>query len=445
MAAARLLVVRGARALEHHPKQVTALLAALMLGGGGAAFAVADSLNTEPPVPVRQIVEDVEPLAFEPQREALQAHPLHVWRSETVRSSDSVDSLLARLGVTDAAAAEFLRRDPVARSLLLTRTGRTVTAQATQSRDLVQVSVRTPSRDPARFQRLVVERTAKGFQSRVELAPYTTGMRVATGVIQSSLFAAADEAAIPDDVTLQMVDMFGGDIDFHRGLRRGDRFNVVYEVFEADGEVVRGGKVLTAEFGNAGRVHRALWYQEGGQPGAYYDFNGQSLERAFLASPMEISRVTSGFSMRFHPIRQVWAAHRGVDYGAPAGAPVVSVGAGRVEFAGWMGGYGNVVQVDHGRGDVTLYAHLSRIEVRAGAPITRGQRLGAVGATGWATGPHLHFEFRQNGTFKDPLEVARAYRDIPMVARAGPAFDRVAHRMRLQLAAASGTALLAAR
>jgi murein DD-endopeptidase MepM/ murein hydrolase activator NlpD len=152
---------------------------------------------------------------------------------------------------------------------------------------------------------------------------------------------------------------------------------------------------------------------------------------------MEVTRVTSGFSMRFHPIHKTWRAHNGVDYGAPTGTPVRTVADGRVEFAGRMGGYGNVVQIDHGKGDTTLYAHLSRIDVANSATVARGQRIGAVGTTGWSTGPHLHFEFRKNGVHRDPVEVARQSQGVTLSAAARPDFERAAAALRSQLAAAA--------
>jgi murein DD-endopeptidase MepM/ murein hydrolase activator NlpD len=439
-------VRRALHLLEHHPKHVTALLAALMLGGGGGAYAVA-SLGPDPSaLPVQLLLEDVQPLSLEVQAEALDAHGFNVFTTDQVRGSDTIDTLLARLQVNDPAAAGYLRRDNTARKLLLGVVGRPVVAEATDGRNLVRLSMRWIETGTAQvqpqFQRLVVERSsAGGFSTRIESVPFTTSLRAGTGVIKSSLFAAVDEAGIPDEVAMQLVDIFGGAIDFHRGMRRGDRFHVVYEMLEADGEPVRAGRVLTVEFVNKGRSHQAVWFKEAGKPnGGYFDFSGKSLESAYLASPMAVSRVTSGFKMRFHPILHTWRQHMGVDYGAPSGTPVRSVGEGRVQFAGWMGGYGNVVQVDHGRGDNTLYAHLSRVDVRVGATVTRGQQVGTVGQTGWATGPHLHFEFRQNGVHKDPLEVARQQQGVELSAHARPDFDHAAGAMRAHLAAAAAAA-----
>ncbi|MFM8609967.1 MAG: M23 family metallopeptidase, partial [Burkholderiaceae bacterium] len=211
----------------------------------------------------------------------------------------------------------------------------------------------------------------------------------------------------------------------------------VYETLEADGEPMRAGRVLSTEFVNNGKTYQAMWFQEPGKKGAYYGLDGKTMQSAYLASPMQFSRVTSGFAMRFHPVHQTWRAHLGVDYGAPVGTPVRSVGDGVVEFAGVQGGFGNVVFIRHNGSDTTVYAHLSRIDVRKGQTVTQGQRVGAVGATGWATGPHLHFEFRVNGRHQDPMTIARQAEAVPVSAAARPAFEEAARGQRMALGAAA--------
>ena len=438
------LLSRAAHALEHHPKHVTALIAALLLGGGGGAFAVA-SLDPDPStVPVRQVLEAVQPLAVQDQVQALDGHSFNLFRSDVTRASDTVDTLLARLGIDDAQAAAYLRSDSTFRTQLLGRAGRVLTGEASATQALRKLSARWAPEDDGSFKRLVVERTAGGqFASRLETAPLVAATRMGSATIRSSLFAAADDARIPDRVVEQIVQIFSGDIDFHRSLQRGDRFNVVYEALEADGEPLRTGRVLSVEFMNKGRLHQAMWFQEPGTKGSYYTPDGKSLDTSYLASPMEFSRVTSGFAMRFHPVLHKWKAHLGTDYGAAMGTPVRAVGDGVVQFAGEQNGFGNVVIVRHNNTDETLYAHLSRINVRPGQAITQGQHVGAVGQTGWATGPHLHFEFRVNGIHKNPSDIAKHGDAVPLSAAARPQFDKLANFMRTQLAAAASVAVLA--
>ena len=300
-----------------------------------------------------------------------------------------------------------------------------------------KLTTRWNSDSEGSFNRLVIEKSAQGFQARVETAPLTASTQLASGTIRTSLFAATDDARIPDAIAVNLAEIFSSEIDFHRALRKGDRFSVVYETLEADGEPVRSGRVLSAEFVNNGKTYQAIWFQEPGQKGAYYTLDGQSLRRPYLASPMAFSRMSSGFKMRFHPILQTWRAHLGVDYAAPTGTPVRAVGGGVVDFAGRQGGFGNVVFIKHRNNHTTVYAHLSRINVRKGQNIEQGETLGAVGATGWATGPHLHFEFRVNGVHQDPLLLARQSEAIPVSTAARPLFERTAAAMRPQLAAAA--------
>lgn len=444
VAAGERVVERAAYLLQMYPKHITAVIAALMLGGGGGAFAVASFGPDPSSLPVREVLEAVQPLPLQAQAEALDLHELKLYRSEVLRANDTVESLLARLAIHDTAAAAFLRNDPVFRTQLLGRGGRNVTVEANQSHGLERLTVRWAPEDDGSFRRLVVERNASGvLGSRVETAALTASARLGSGTIRSSLFAAVDDSRIPDDVAMQIADILASSIDFHRGLRKGDRFNVVYEALEADGEPMRTGRVLSVEFLNNGKLYQAMWFQEAGAKGSYYTLDGKSLSSSYLTSPMEFSRVTSGFAMRFHPILRQWRAHLGVDYGAPTGTPVRTVGDGVVEFAGVQNGFGNVVMVRHNPSDVTVYAHLSRIHVRPGQGVTQGQRIGAVGSTGWATGPHLHFEFRVNGTHQNPIAVARAAQGVPLSAAARPAFDQLARSMRNQLAAAAATGMVA--
>jgi murein DD-endopeptidase MepM/ murein hydrolase activator NlpD len=438
------LLSAAVHALEHHPKHVTALLAALMLGGGGGAFAVA-SLDPEPStIVVRQVLEVVQPLPVQQQLDALDVHSFNLFRSDVTRASDTVEKLLARLGIDDAQAAAYLRKNSTFRSQLLGRAGRAITAEASDTHALHKLSARWTAQDNGMFKRLVIERVAPDqFASRVETAPLVPATRMASATVRTSMFAAADEARIPDGVVGQLVEIFSGDIDFHRSLRVGDRFNVVYEALEADGEPMRTGRILSAEFVNEGKVHQAMWFQEPGRKGGYYTLDGKSLDTSYLASPMEFSRVSSGFAMRFHPVLHRWKAHLGVDYAAESGTPVRTVGDGLVEFAGEQNGYGNVVVVKHNNTDETFYAHLSRVEVQPGQNVTQGQHIGAVGATGWATGPHLHFEFRVNGVHRDPVQMAKRSDAVQLSDAARPEFDRVARSMRAQLAAAGSATVLA--
>lgn len=451
--AAEDTLAHATRLVQHHPKHISAAITALLLGGAGATYAVANLETDARDLPVRTLVEDVTPLPYVALADSaqVQAQAQRLYRSDVTRSADTAEALLKRLGVYDPQAAAFFRADSTVQQTLMGRSGRNVTVEAGQDNSLHKLTARWSPDDNGMFKRLTVEKTPAGFQSRLETLPMTASSRLASGTIHSSLFAATDDARIPDAIAIQLAEIFSVDIDFHRALRKGDRFSVTYETLEGDGEPLRAGRVLNAEFVNAGKSFQAMWFQEpvttGGAAvstashtltkGGYYTLSGESLRRAFLASPMEFSRVTSGFKMRFHPILQTWRAHLGVDYAAPTGTPVRTVADGVVEFAGVQNGFGNVVMVKHGNSHKTVYAHLSRIGVRKGQSVSQGQNIGAVGKTGWATGPHLHFEFRVNGAHRDPLAIARQSESVPVAASSRPAFNQAAAMARLQLAAAA--------
>lgn len=436
------------QSIRKHPQRVTALVAAVLLTGGGGAFAVASYAPDAADLPVVTISENIPSLASDTSLSDLRdITSFSLYRSDTTRAGDTPEALLQRLGIADPAASGFLRSDSLAQQNLLGRGGRSLSAEASNDQQLLRLTARwAPADDSTTFRRLVVERQADGsFASRIESAAMTVGSQLAGGIIRSSLFAATDASNIPDAVAVQLADIFSGSIDFRRSLRKGDRFTVVYETLEADGEPLRTGRVLGAEFDNNGKTHNALWFQDGPQAkGAYYTLDGNSMNRAYLTSPVQYTRVSSGFKMRFHPILQTWRAHLGTDLAAPAGTPVRTVGDGVVDFAGVQNGYGNVIYVKHANQHETVYAHLSRIDVRKGESVSQGQTIGAVGQTGWATGPHLHFEFRVAGKQVDPMTTAlRSEAAAPVAAAQRPAFERVAAQMRIELAAAAQTLTLA--
>ena len=434
------MLSRLSRSIQQHPKRITATLATVLLTGGGGAFAIA-SFGPDPlDLPVRLLEQPVESLASGKSLAELVDHPgFSLHRSGQVRASDTAESLLQRLGVADPAAAAFLRRDSNAQRALLGRSGRIISVETTDDHRLLRITARWAHEDDGLFQRLVIEKSGNGFSSHITAAPLTTSSRLAGGVIHSSLFAATDASNIPDNVAVQLAELFSGDIDFRRALRKGDRFSVVYETLEADGEPLRSGRVLSAEFHNNGKPHQAVWFQEpSASKGAYYTLDGQSLRRAYLTSPLEFSRVSSGFAMRFHPIHKTWRAHLGTDFAAPTGTAVRTIGDGVVEFAGTQNGFGNVVFIKHRNQHVTVYAHLNRIDVRANQAVEQGQTIGTVGATGWATGPHLHFEFRVNGQHQDPMLIAQqSEAAAPVSPAARPEFNRLSAVMRTQLDAAA--------
>jgi murein DD-endopeptidase MepM/ murein hydrolase activator NlpD len=425
--------------VARHPKHVTAALAVVLLGGGGGAFAVANLGPDASNLPVRILVENLETPNLEKQVAELEQQTLKLYRNDITRGTDTAESLLRRLGLVDSVAAAYIRKTPEVRQALLNRSGRNVSVETNEQQQLLTLTTRWLKNDTdTQFQRMVITRNDNNkFSVRTDSAPLTASVRMTGGTVASSLYAASDEARLPDNVTRQLADVFSGQIDFHRALRKGAIFSVVYETLEAEGEPLRAGRLLSAEITNDKKTYDAVWFQEPGQKGAYYTMSGDSLRRAFLASPMPYSRRTSGFGMREHPIFHTQRAHLGVDYAAPTGTPVISVADGVVVESGFSGGFGNMVVVQHNARQSTVYAHLSKIAVRKGQAIKQGDNLGAVGATGWATGPHLHFEFRINGRHVDPLTLAQQGSSEPISAALRPQFNKRAEYARTQLMAAA--------
>ena len=421
--------------LLSHPRQCMAAVGMVLLGGGGGAFAVANLGPDAALLPVQVLTTPVEPLSLQEQATSLDLHKLQLFRSEVTRSSDTPESLLRRLSIVDPEAVSFMRKNGLVKDGLA-RAGRNISAQANERQQLLSLTTRWLRNDnDSVFQRLTIQRSAQGFTAKQETAPLVANIQYSGAVVDTSLFAAADEARIPDSVTSQLSDIFSAQIDFHRSLRKGSRFSVVYEALEADGEPLRTGKVLSAEMVNGGKSYQAMWFEEPGQKGDYYSLDGKSLKNTFLAAPVRFSRLSSGFGMRLHPLFQTQRAHLGVDYAAPTGTPAMSVADGVVEFAGAQSGYGNVVIVKHNASQSTFYAHLSHINVSKGKSIKQGEVVGQVGSTGWATGPHLHFEFRVNGQHVDPLTLARQNNGPASVATR-PGFNKMAALARTQLASA---------
>lgn len=229
-----------------------------------------------------------------------------------------------------------------------------------------------------------------------------------SGVIESSLFESAQKAGLSDVLTMQLAKIFGWDIDFALEIRPGDRFSVVFSEEWLEGNKLAGGTILAAEFVNQGKVYRAVRFEDSSGKADYYTPDGKRMHKTFLRTPVKFTRISSGFTKRrWHPMLKKWRSHKGVDYAAPTGTPVTAAGDGKVSFVGRKGGYGKVVILQHQDKFSTVYGHLSRFakRLKRGKQVRQGQLIGYVGKTGLASGPHLHYEFRVNGTHRNPLKV----------------------------------------
>jgi len=326
------------------------------------------------------------------------------WREERVQRGDTIGSLLARSGVNDAEAMRYLRTNAAAKPLIQLKPGRPVHVATDEDGDLVALRFITNIGD-----RLTIERADDGFRAERSIPREEVRTTLRSGEIESSLFAAADAAAIPEAVIGALADVFAGDIDFYQDVRRGDRFTVVYEARFVDGERVGTGRILAAEFVNRGVAHRAFYWRDENGNGGYYTDTGRNARSSFLRSPVEFTRIASGFTQaRFNPVLQEWRDHKGIDYAAPMGTPVHATADGVVTFAGIQNGYGSVVFLRHEGTYSTVYGHLAAFAplLKAGDRVAQGDTIGFVGMSGWATGPHLHYEFRIADNQVDPMSVA---------------------------------------
>jgi murein DD-endopeptidase MepM/ murein hydrolase activator NlpD len=236
---------------------------------------------------------------------------------------------------------------------------------------------------------------------------YKTSITSATGKINQSLYIDAQNAGLSDNLIMELVGIFGWDIDFALDIRKGDNFSILFEEHYLDGKKVRSGNILAAEFTSQGNTYQAVRYTDSKGHTDYYSPDGRSMRKAFLRTPVDFKRISSRFGKRKHPVLNRMRAHKGVDYAASSGTPIRSTGNGKIIFRGKKGGYGNTIVIRHGGKYSTLYAHMKsfRKGLRTGSSVRQGDIIGFVGKSGLATGPHLHYEFRVNGVHKNPLTV----------------------------------------
>jgi murein DD-endopeptidase MepM/ murein hydrolase activator NlpD len=274
--------------------------------------------------------------------------------------------------------------------------------------------------------RLEVAQTATGYVAHTADIPAETSVAYAHGVIENSLFDAAGRAGLSDQVTMQLIHLFGWDIDFAHEIRSGDSFSVIYQKIKRQGETPVDGPILAAEFTTGGTTYRIVRYTDPSGHTDYYMPDGQSVRKALLRAPVAYTRISSGFSMhRMNPVLHIIRPHYGVDYAAPMGTPIVAAGDGRIIFRGRKEGFGRCVIVVHGGGYTTLYAHMSRFRngEHVGSHVKQDEVIGYVGMSGEATGPHLHYEILVNGVPRNPRSVNLPSAD-PVPAKYRPDFTR---------------------
>lgn len=375
-------------------------LSSIPLFGIVTAFGIAPNTRSLEEIQVEEVVLDLS--IPDVLSETQTNHTF--WRQENIRRGDTIAAILNRLDVSNQDSTDFLQAARGSRAMRQLKPGKTIYAQTTADGELLTLRYFFGNEEL-----FLMEKTDDVFKMTEQSIELDTQIHMKSGVINSSLFAATDNAGIPNNIAMQLTEIFASEIDFYRDLRQGDRFTVVYETFSNDnGKRAKTGRVLAVEFINKGKSHQAIYFKSSNGADGYYTPEGESLRKAFLLSPLAFSRVSSGFTnARFHPILKEWRAHRGIDYAAPTGTPVRATANGIILYSGSQKGYGNLVVLKHNGKYESAYGHLSRFAsgMGKGKRVNQGDVIGYVGSTGMATGPHLHYELRVDGVQRDPTKV----------------------------------------
>lgn len=348
---------------------------------------VAEPVSTQAPV----VVEKTTPV-----------EPIFDWRTETVRKGDTLSHIFARVGFNSKDVYEVMNSGEQVDLLTKIHPGQQIEFAA-QGNQLLALRFK-----PSKAKTLLIQRVDGDLVTSLTNLPTVAFTSYAQGTISSSLFLAAKDAGLSESVTMELANIFGWDIDFVFDIREGDHFQVIYQELTLNGEKIRDGDILAAQFTNKGKTYTAFRFETSDQRAHYFTPEGDSMRKAFLRSPIDFARISSHFNMfRRHPVLHTIRAHKGTDYAASRGTPIKATGDGKVAFVGRKGGYGNVVILQHGQTYKTLYAHMNGFArgIKTGRSIRQGQVIGYVGSTGLATGPHLHYEFYVNGSVRNPVTV----------------------------------------
>ncbi len=376
------------------------------------ALGIAGVSEAESKMLSEQVREVIAPSSLQEQAAALSAHGLDLTREDEIRKNDSVASLLNRLGVSDPAALGYLAKDRRTQAVLRSNAGQSVIVRTDLQGRLLRLELLN------KLDAWIVERTGEGqFETKAVRIGSELQVEHRSVQVSRSFFGAMDEAGVPEAITEQVVTLFESDLDFRRQVKPGDIVRVIYENHQVGARDIGNYRLLAVRFEAGDKTYEALYFQhpETGK-GNYYDAEGQSVMRGFLAAPLRYTRMSSGFTTyRLHPLFGDPRAHRGIDYAAPTGTPVRAVADGVVTQKGWSRGYGNTIEIKHNDRYSTLYAHLNGFSagVQRGKEVRMGDVIGYVGSTGWATGPHLHYEFKVNGRHVNPSRIIAENPQIP--------------------------------
>ena len=359
------------------------------------------------------------------------------WHAVTIRSGDNLSALFSAQKLSASVVYQVTRTPEFGKTLTHILPGQSLEFRINAQGELTQFRY-----IKSKLESIFFSKTDEGYQAELVTLSPQVKTAFASGTIESSLFTASQRAGLSENLTMELAGIFGWDIDFVLDIRSGDSFTVLFEENYLDDEKLNDGDILAASFTNQGHTYTAIRYTDSKGDTDYYSPDGKSMKKAFLRSPVDFTRISSRFNPnRLHPVFKTKRPHRGVDYAAPMNTPIKAAGDGRIQFSGWQNGFGNVVYIQHPNNVVTVYAHANKLAgLKKGQRVRQGQVIAYVGKTGWATGPHLHYEFRVNGQHRNPMTVKLP--DAAPIAKGEMVeFKKVSERMIAQLEQQAGTML----
>jgi murein DD-endopeptidase MepM/ murein hydrolase activator NlpD len=382
----------------------------------------------EPQLPKKEVIPTTSQESIEMTEmvaEAVEQPPKIEWQPFKVKSGDNLSKIFKRAGLTARDVHNVAQADKKTKHFNSLRPGQTLNLHIEENQ-LITLRIEKSLLESVEF-----TLTEKGYQQETVVLEPEIRQQFVSGEISSSLYLAAKSAGLSENITMKLAEVFGWDIDFALDIRKGDQFRVLFEEKFLNGKRIGDGEILAAEFTNNGDTFAAVRYEDSSGDVNYFTPEGRSMRKAFLRSPVDFRRISSGFTReRYHPVLGVKRPHRGTDYAAKTGTPIKAAGDGKVIWRGTKGGYGRTVIIQHGGNITTLYAHMSKYnsKVKKGSRVKQGQTIGYVGMSGTATGPHLHYEFRVAGVHKNPQTVKLpAAQPIAKKERAN--FNKVANDM----------------
>ncbi len=401
--------IAGATSLANKtnfPKQHLLLIVALalVLGALGALLGLTPGsveANKAPDKTIIPIAIAATPAPTIEPEPTLVPEPVITWSDFKVKSGDNLSRVFQRAGLNDAAVFHIVKKADNGSALTKIFPGQRLGFQLDAQGGLVALRYQKSA-----LETVIYERTENGYNVETVILDPERRRTFASATIDNSLFLAGEAAGMSENTIMELANIFGGVIDFVLDPRKGDKFYVLYEELYLDGKKIDNGDILAAEFINQGQSHSAYIYADEDGNESYFSRDGISMRKAFMLAPLDFTRVSSNFNMRrLHPIYKTTRPHRGTDYAAPRGTPVFAAGDGRVIQAGYTKANGNYVVIQHGDQFTTKYLHLHKRKIRRGARVKQHQVIGTVGATGAATGSHLHYEFLVNGVHRNPRTI----------------------------------------